>query len=698
MANKSSPVWDYFSLTTDPEKVRCKVGTCSAKIKVGKTKSTKGLWSHLKSSHKKEHDLAKSSQEAQKAAATSSASTSSIYVLASGQTATQPKISEFFQAADKFKSGHPKQKELTYMLAEWLADALLPFTTVDNPRFRAFMEAANGRFALRKQSYFRKVIFPDIYQRVKAAISNIISSEVAVCSCTCDLWTSSSQQAYISLTIHFISSEWERKTAVLGCKPIYASHTAENIGDSLKEILSSWGLTDKVHLFVRDSGANVIAALEGCHIPAVPCFCHTLQLVVNASLMAQRAIIDMNTRLGKFIKFFRKSSTAKQALAAAQKQLNLPKHTLVKGEPTRWSSYLNSMKRALEQKRAICMIAPDFNLGNDQKLLDNDWKLMEQVVSLLEPFAVATSFGEQEHSCISEVIPTIFKLTKQIDKLDPRGAYTMQAEIGNMLKNYFGGGYATNHTPKFYPIEEVDLFAVATILDPRFKGRAFQENNLGKAAAFRLEELVFDELKINQQGQASATVESPPAPKRSKLSGFFSDLSDELTSSATANPSFLEGSNDVALLDAAHNIVNTYLQETLIDTESDPLAYWKMKAIEMPILAKVAKRYLSPPMASVTSEREFKVASDITSHDRMKLLPENAEMLIFLKYNLRAIGYNSLRLPLPPARPAVAAEELEAILSDLSDVDDVESDSEAIEEKSDNEGAGVISSDDDEDV
>lgn len=50
-------------------------------------------------------------------------------------------------------------------------------------------------------------------------------------------------------------------------------------------------------------------------------------------------------------------------------------------------------------------------------------------------------------------------------------------------------------------------------------------------------------------------------------------------------------------------------------------------------------------MGTAISEREFKVASDITSGERTRLLPENAEKLLFLKYNLRFIGYKSAMLP-----------------------------------------------------
>jgi hAT family protein len=58
-----------------------------------------------------------------------------------------------------------------------------------------------------------------------------------------------------------------------------------------------------------------------------------------------------------------------------------------------------------------------------------------------------------------------------------------------------------------------------------------------------------------------------------------------------------------------------------------------------------ARKYLSAPTGTAISEREFKVASDITGGERIRLLPENAEKLLFLKYNLRLIGYRSNALP-----------------------------------------------------
>ena len=51
----------------------------------------------------------------------------------------------------------------------------------------------------------------------------------------------------------------------------------------------------------------------------------------------------------------------------------------------------------------------------------------------------------------------------------------------------------------------------------------------------------------------------------------------------------------------------------------------------------------------ISGKRSFKVARDTLGDQRLRLLPENAEMNLFLKYNLRAIDHNIDDLENPPA-------------------------------------------------
>ena len=83
-----------------------------------------------------------------------------------------------------------------------------------------------------------------------------------------------------------------------------------------------------------------------------------------------------------------------------------------------------------------------------------------------------------------------------------------------------------------------------------------------------------------------------------------------------------------------------------------------------PNAVKLDLGYLSSPCGSVPSEREFKTASEISKGDRIRLLPTKKEKLLFLKYNLRAIGFASSKLPRPPTELVLPNQNVEAKESD----------------------------------
>ena len=49
----------------------------------------------------------------------------------------------------------------------------------------------------------------------------------------------------------------------------------------------------------------------------------------------------------------------------------------------------------------------------------------------------------------------------------------------------------------------------------------------------------------------------------------------------------------------------------------------------------------------MASEREFKSASLLSNGNRTRLLPNNLRKLLFLKHNLKAVGFNSINLKCP---------------------------------------------------
>ena len=117
--------------------------------------------------------------------------------------------------------------------------------------------------------------------------------------------------------------------------------------------------------------------------------------------------------------------------------------------------------------------------------------LFLQIATILAPFHQATLACEREDSCVSEVIPTIrwtttasadlrysnsiiiFRfLKKKLEKIDSNSSYApLKLALLKQIYNYFEGGDPRLH---FGNISLNPAYAIATLLDPRFKTKVWE--------------------------------------------------------------------------------------------------------------------------------------------------------------------------------------------------------------------------------
>ena len=115
---------------------------------------------------------------------------------------------------------------------------------------------------------------------------------------------------------------------------------------------------------------------------------------------------------------------------------------------------------------------------------------------------------------------------------------------------------------------------------------------------------------------------------------------DNLATAYTDSATVLQ-TDDVDVKIAAE--IATFFSEALAPRTEDPLLWWKINENRLPLLAAVARTYLATPVTpptSVQSERIFSSAGDVYTEHRTRLAPENAERLIFLKFNLPLLKYS----------------------------------------------------------
>ena len=164
----------------------------------------------------------------------------------------------------------------------------------------------------------------------------------------------------------------------------------------------------------------------------------------------------------------------------------------------------------------------------------------------------------------------------------------MKKEMTTSLKSRFAG------------IEENQLLAISTVLDPRFKD-TFVGSNIIRATVLEMlkQELLKKEEVAGTHGRDNhdtATLPSEeteePCSKRQKkdtLLLMFSEILESSTATAPMSNSAIE--------------VDRYLSEPVINyKDGDPFTWWSQHKARFSLLSRLARRYLSATATSVPSD------------------------------------------------------------------------------------------------
>ena len=196
-------------------------------------------------------------------------------------------------------------------------------------------------------------------------------------------------------------------------------------------------------------------ALDDGNLPSLPCMAHTLQLAVIEGLQSQRSITDAVATGRRIVTHFKHSSLAYSKLHAIQEELGQPKKRLQQDVPTRWNSTFYMLQSLLEQKRALGLYATEHELP--AVLTTNQWGLIENLLSILEPFEELTKTISSSSATAAVVIPEITALKRLLGRATDtdRGVGTAKATLLEAVQR------------RFKDIEKNPPYAVATAMDPR---------------------------------------------------------------------------------------------------------------------------------------------------------------------------------------------------------------------------------------
>ena len=195
----------------------------------------------------------------------------------------QPTLGSVVMKSALYSTGSSQAKDLNRAVTYHIAKDAVPLSAVDKPGFRFIVSKLNPCYQLPSWRHFSDHEIPRMYSEVRDNLITQLIKQASFYSATTDMWTSGSNDAYI--TIHFISNEWELHSFCLETLPMFTDHTGQNIADTISAILVNWELSEeKLVASTTDSGSNIVSAFQILHVLRISCFGHNLDLAIKKAL------------------------------------------------------------------------------------------------------------------------------------------------------------------------------------------------------------------------------------------------------------------------------------------------------------------------------------------------------------------------------------------------------------------------------
>ncbi|XP_069128352.1 E3 SUMO-protein ligase ZBED1-like [Argopecten irradians] len=524
-------------------------------------------------------------------------------------TCFQPTLSNVLDRKQCLPIESQRAVSITNGIVNFIVGDLKPISIMEGAGFKSMLHQIEPKYKIPSRGHIvDKYILPK-YENTKLALQLKLASSPRH-AVTGDFWTSSaSGDPYLTITVHFIDDDFKLNSNVLLTRTVHESHTGENIAHEFSKDVEEWGLRDP--FAVSDHAANMMSAFS-THLgwPHMGCLGHCLNLVVTKGLKLQN-ISKLTAKVRKLFSHFRRSHISAQQLREKQKQLGIPQHKLLIDVETRWNSTLIMLSRFVEQEPAVSAV---FTCPRKKKTTASI------IVPMLKKIAAILQPCEDDSNIIANM-------------------------KNEMLKDF----------NIRYQSDEVQLFInTCTLLDPRFHDifidgetmESITRDLCQKTCPIKVKVEPVDNTSTDSQSGAEATPplpqldtvnhspdrESEPEPKRAKMDTT-STLQDFL-----GDILFIRHERkSLTQQQIIRQEIERYISECTRsppDTNSDPLQWWKDRAIIYPNLSVFVKQYLCVPATSVPSERIFSCAGNTLTNKRASLSEDNVDKLIFLNKNI----------------------------------------------------------------
>ena len=534
-AKKTSDVWKYF--TVQGNNTKCNLCHVVLSFKGG---STSSMRNHIKMRHK----------------------SASLQVV---PTQKQSTLLDFNKSRKKLTK--QTYESMNRSLAIFCALDLRPISLVEGRGFKQFIKKINPDYQVPCKKTVTKYV-NILYDQVKAElVESIAGCTVAF---TTDMWTSVARRGYITVTAHYLTDEWELLAKSIATRAVDDRHTGATIADVVIGLKNEFKIVT-VKALVTDNAANMVSAAKEANIDRVACFSYTLQLAIGESLKI--TAITKSIAFGRnLVTHFNHSAMSVNALKEHQIKMGVKNPlTVIQDVCTRWNSEFLMVRRLLQLRVSLYGVLLDETIikpsdRNKLAIPETSWKIMEDIVPVLEPFAEATELLTKEDSpTLSQVYVLVYHLLCGLQDKDDDS--TAIQELKNKLRATLRKRFMFD--AQNVPLDEAlcSMTFTATFLDPRYKTLKFLPQEKKALVVEHVESLISGKSEVVESETVAAVhikTEPDSEPEKKPLSSMLAWLSGDVIDLTVPNIT----TNSVITM------LNQYVDEPV--REPNPLKWWKL--------------------------------------------------------------------------------------------------------------------------
>ncbi|XP_033487830.1 uncharacterized protein LOC117260069 isoform X3 [Epinephelus lanceolatus] len=518
-----------------------------------------------------------------------------------------------------------RTEECHKAVTRYLVKELHPLSTVDSSWFREMAKMLNPKYQLPSRDQLMNTLMPSWYSVEKNhVIKELLQvSEAAV---TCDWWTSFAQDRYLTVTLHFII-KGQMRHKVLRTKPVYDVQADTAVAEQIGGILEEFGVRDKVVAVTVDNGSSMDVAIKKSQFRKLGCFAQIL------SLAAQKVYFSITvtrwaSRIRAVVVWIKRSSTAQTVLREKQQLLNLPQHYLVLDVRTRWGSFYLMIERFAEQYAAIQATITDPQIKQSverlETLTDDDHQKAEELIRIMKPLYMSSLCVSADKSpTCSQIFPILKKMTANFETQDEDSLFT--ASLKEKARDDLSACYKMMILGSSYRSRA-----------PWIQGSRTESTQMRFGTECKM-------LRLQPQQRCQIRRNTNFGMRTEMLRMYLSKTSIQMRQRLTGLEELFEDEDralksiteaeKTPIAERVQQEIQLYRSLPAVPTSEDALAWWWRRRDSLPLLSQLSNSYLCIQASSTPRERVFSTAGDTISRERSHILPEQADMQIFLQKN-----------------------------------------------------------------